>query len=60
VAKIQADAAGEAVATWKAVGIGLEFREANQESEAEVRVRFDSRRKFGVRGRPRRALRAPE
>ena len=36
VPKTQADAVRQALATWKAVGIGLDFQEVNQLSEARV------------------------
>ena len=42
VPKVQADAVREAFAKWKAVGIGLNFREVNQLSEAEVRIGFST------------------
>ena len=40
VPKEQADAVREAFATWKAVGIGLDFQEVSQLGEAEVRVGY--------------------
>src|SRR5712691_1761667 len=40
VPKVQADAVRDAFAKWKAVGIGLEFQEVNQLSEAEVRIGY--------------------
>jgi hypothetical protein len=40
VPKAQADAVRAAFAKWKAVGIGLEFQEVSQLTEAEVRVGF--------------------
>ena len=40
VPKVQADAVRAAFAKWKAVGIGLEFKEVNQLSEAEVRIGY--------------------
>jgi hypothetical protein len=40
VPKAQADAVRQAFAAWKAVGIGLDFAEVNQLSEAEVRVGY--------------------
>jgi hypothetical protein len=40
VPKDQADAVRQAFDTWKAAGIGLEFREVQQLSEAEVRIGF--------------------
>jgi hypothetical protein len=40
VPKVQADAVRGAFAKWKAVGIGLEFQEVNQLSEAEVRIGY--------------------
>lgn len=40
VPKVQSDAIRGAFAKWKAVGIGLEFQEVNQLSEAEVRVGY--------------------
>jgi len=40
VPKIQADAVRGAFAKWKAVGVGLEFTEVNQLSEAEVRIGY--------------------
>src|SRR3954470_12549501 len=42
VPKVQADAVRDAFAKWKAVGIGLEFREVNQLSEAEVRIGYST------------------
>jgi hypothetical protein len=42
VPKVQADAVRDAFAKWKAVGIGLEFTEVNQLSEAEVRVGYST------------------
>ena len=42
VPKLQADAVRNAFAKWKAVGIGLEFQEVNQLSEAEVRVGYST------------------
>ena len=42
VPKAQADAVRQAFATWKAVGIGLEFAEVSQLSEAEVRVGYST------------------
>ena len=38
VPKVQADAIRDAFNRWKAIGIGLEFQEVNQLSEAEVRI----------------------
>ena len=40
VPKTQADAVRQAFAAWKAVGIGLDFAEVQQLSEAEVRVGY--------------------
>ena len=40
VPKVQADAIRDAFAIWKAVGIGLNFKEVNQLSEAEVRIGY--------------------
>jgi hypothetical protein len=40
VPPIQADAVRDAFAKWKALGIGLEFQEVNDLSEAEVRVGY--------------------
>jgi len=40
VPKKQADAVREAFAKWKAVGIGLDFQEVTQLSEAEVRIGY--------------------
>src|SRR4051812_4740834 len=40
VPRAQADAVREAFATWKAAGIGLDFQEVDQLSEAEVRVGY--------------------
>jgi hypothetical protein len=40
VPKIQADAVRGAFAKWKAVGIGLDFQEVSQLSEAEVRIGY--------------------
>lgn len=42
VPKVQADAIRGAFAKWKAVGIGLEFQEVNQLSEAEVRIGYST------------------
>jgi len=42
VPKAQADAIRSAFAKWKAVGIGLEFQEVNQLSEAEVRIGYST------------------
>lgn len=38
----QADAIRQAFATWKAVGIGLEFKEVTDLSEAEVRIGYST------------------
>src|SRR5580704_15458521 len=40
VPKVQADAVREAFAKWKAIGIGLDFQEVSQLSEAEVRIGY--------------------
>ncbi|MEO7242044.1 MAG: hypothetical protein ABIW85_03975 [Variovorax sp.] len=40
VAKAQADAVRQAFATWKGLGIGLQFQEVQQLSEAEVRIGY--------------------
>ena len=42
VPKLQADAVRDAFAKWKAVGIGLDFQEINQLSEAEVRIGYST------------------
>jgi hypothetical protein len=42
VPKVQADAVRGAFAAWKAAGIGLEFQEVNQLSEAEVRIGYST------------------
>src|SRR5690242_1654835 len=42
VPKIQADAVRGAFVKWKTVGIGLEFREVNQLSEAEIRIGYST------------------
>jgi hypothetical protein len=42
VPKSQADAVREAFATWKSVGIGLDFKEVSQASEAEVRIGYST------------------
>lgn len=42
VPKVQADAIRGAFAKWKATGIGLEFQEVNQLSEAEVRIGYST------------------
>ena len=42
VPKIQADAIRAAFAKWKAIGIGLEFQEVTQLSEAEVRIGYST------------------
>src|SRR5258705_3817476 len=40
VPKVQEDAIRDAFNKWKAIGIGLEFQEVNQLSEAEVRIGY--------------------
>ena len=40
VPKVQADAVRDAFAKWKALGIGLDFQEVSQLSEAEVRIGY--------------------
>jgi hypothetical protein len=40
VPPVQADAVRNAFAAWKAVGIGLQFQEVTQLSEAEVRIGY--------------------
>jgi hypothetical protein len=42
VPKIQADAVRAAFGKWKAIGIGLEFQEVSQLSEAEVRIGYST------------------
>src|SRR5262249_17903642 len=42
VPKVQADAIRDAFTKWKAVGIGLEFQEIPQLSEAEVRIGYST------------------
>lgn len=42
VPKVQADAVRAAFAKWKAIGIGLEFQEVSQLSEAEVRIGYST------------------
>jgi|SRR5882672_7824906 len=42
VPKVQADAVRQAIATWKAAGIGIEFEEVQQLSEAEVRIGYST------------------
>lgn len=42
VPNVQADAIRDAFGKWKAVGIGLEFREVGQLSEAEVRLGYSA------------------
>ena len=42
VPKAQANSVRDAFAKWKAVGIGLEFQEVNQLSEAEVRIGYST------------------
>jgi hypothetical protein len=42
VPKTQADAVRGAFAKWKAVGVGLQFQEVNQLSEAEVRIGYST------------------
>ena len=42
VPKVQADAVRDAFAKWKAAGVGLEFQEVNQLSEAEVRIGYST------------------
>lgn len=42
VPKTQADAVRDAFAKWKAVGIGLQFQEVSQLSEAEVRIGYST------------------
>ena len=41
VPKKQADAVRQAFAEWKAIGIGLEFKEVDKMSEAEVRIGYN-------------------
>jgi hypothetical protein len=42
VPKTQADAVRQALSTWKATGIGLEFQEVKDLSEAEVRIGYST------------------
>jgi hypothetical protein len=42
VPKVQADAVRAAFAKWKAIGIGLQFQEVDQLSEAEVRIGYST------------------
>jgi len=42
VPKVQADAVRQAFTEWKAVGIGLEFKEVNDLAEAEVRIGYST------------------
>src|SRR5260370_4041814 len=42
VPKVQADAVRGAFAKWKATGIGLEFQEVSQLSEAEIRIGYST------------------
>jgi hypothetical protein len=42
VPKVQADAIRGAFASWKATGIGMNFQEVNQLSEAEVRIGYST------------------
>ena len=42
VPKVQADAMRDAFAAWKAAGVGLEFQEVNDLSEAEVRLGYST------------------
>ena len=42
VPKVQADAVRDAFGKWKAIGIGLEFTEVSQLSEAEVRIGYST------------------
>lgn len=42
VPSVQANAIRQAFASWKAIGIGLEFQEVNQMSEAEVRIGYST------------------
>ena len=42
VPKAQADAVRQAFTAWKALGIGLEFKEVNDLSEAEVRIGYST------------------
>jgi hypothetical protein len=42
VPKVQADAIRDAFAKWKAVGIGLDFQEVAQLSEAEIRIGYST------------------
>jgi len=53
VPKVQADAIRAAFAKWKAIGIGLDFQEVSQLSEAEVRIGYstDDRRSASAVGR---------
>jgi hypothetical protein len=42
IPKVQADAVRQAFTTWKSVGIGLDFEEVDQLSEAEVRIGYST------------------
>jgi hypothetical protein len=42
VPNVQADAIRDALAKWRAVGIGLDFQEVHQLSEAEVRIGYST------------------
>jgi hypothetical protein len=58
--RIQADAVRSAFAKWKAVGIGLEFKEVSRLSEAEVRIGYSEADGASESSVGRDVLRVPE
>ena len=59
VPKVQADAIRDAFAKWKSVGVGLDFREVNQLSEAEVRIGYSTADRKSASAVGREVLRVP-
>jgi len=59
VPRVQADAVRAAFAKWKAVGIGLEFQEVSQLSEAEVRIGYSTEDGSSASAVGRDVLRVP-
>jgi hypothetical protein len=59
VPKVQADAIRGAFAKWKAAGIGLDFREVNQHSEAEIRIGYSAQDGTSASAVGRDVLRIP-
>lgn len=59
VPKTQADAIRRAIAEWKAIGIGLEFKEVDKLSEAEVRIGYSTADGSSASAVGRQVLRVP-